>query len=1307
METGRRWRTHQGIRHERQDEEEAEAQTRSDPRQGSLICVGVARQQETAVSRGETQGFSSRKLDKRETPCTGRRELHDPLDAGQPVNRLPGVVSMSTRRGPPWKKRRSRLSSYGCLVFIAVGLGLSTCRAAEGTEGQHGSTVADVLSSEDSHSHFTVPASLLPSSSSSSPTSSQDLPVLSIPQHVIAPVASQRNSPTDPFTSSAASTSPSWSESPAGRVPRSSSVSSSLSTGSRSSPFSSRSPWRSLISSYSIPVQMVGARAAIRNMSVGKQNLLLALDSQTEGIRVFLTNSTACTYSSDGQAKHSFPHSRKLDGSFSFPDSEEKPSRSAHINHSQNDLSPRKLSGSVNDDDSATTFEEGGETDRHYQKYLLSSVSLREGEIKGGNKDKEKKDSTAKDDIPQTDKQDNVSLPSSSSPSSPLSSSSKLEKHGLKRKTDTNVWGQEGGGNCYDPKESGEATWCLNWGKPCSFLSADPFQCKGDTHFELSQAAKYSQRSDGIRISEMRLEGHDLVRLDLGKVPGPHLLPSRAFSSEDGKKQGKEDAFLPLNTFLPPIFGEDRLMPIKGVGARTSDVYDAYTGVQGVWGIAGPELCCRNESLWSSTLKALNVTSYSFDLNFPPSSSWVSSFSSSPLSLPPSFLHLGVLDDDDRRIQEREQAESEKDRNDGRHKEEGEEKKNKKKQGVKSLSGEIRGFTFYDAVGPIGTSGGNKGEEHRGYKLHHKKREKEGERGERHDKQEDEDDPDGKTKGDKESDFRKKREDRVEKRGERIPRSTKSEKVYWSERIQTGSVWGDGVAHFSSYDWSICGQNLMGASHMYDWLVTLDLSSECLVVPRPLWSSIRSWLEPGLNITSPFCTLSDVLVPPPPRRLSSHPAPSASASSTSPSSSSLASTSSSSSNQEEKPGMREDNSTLSESEKEGKGGQEKSGKKGVDVPRRLTCPLRMHFLGGLRSRRRLLSTDIKATDAMEEPLDSLASYRVQQVQSSLPSDISFSSFSTEEPSLGLSHEGDVSFSSFSSRTRPTASTHLTAEGNVSSSSVSSDSPFSSSSFDVSSGSSPRSLSSSSSSFSSPLPSGGLSLLGLVEKMASSLFGLHTRPSLPVLSFTLRSSLESQPADILQAVGTKKTGGERRSEHESDASTMGNRLQGEKENLYLDELRIELPLEQLVINDPQTGGREALCVVPQPYSLLTREGRTIRMGTRALAAFQVIVDQKRWRVGLLPKDLHLPSSNDSCAVERTCKGQQTYMAPSNECVDPICSDRLLFSLDAQTKTCQLSPWVVPALGTFVGLLVGLEVLVVALHWRNIVRARMLS
>lgn len=121
----------------------------------------------------------------------------------------------------------------------------------------------------------------------------------------------------------------------------------------------------------------------------------------------------------------------------------------------------------------------------------------------------------------------------------------------------------------------------------------------------------------------------------------------------------------------------------------------------------------------------------------------------------------------------------------------------------------------------------------------------------------------------------------------------------------------------------------------------------------------------------------------------------------------------------------------------------------------------------------------------------------------------------------------------------------------------------------------------------------MSLLDLVEKMASSLLPVRSRAALPVLSFTLRSSLGPENAETLQEAGEGAGVGHLGKEG----------LPFEVEDRHAgggsgkDALSIELPLEQLVIRDPQTGGREALCVVPQPHSLLTREGRTIRMGTR--------------------------------------------------------------------------------------------------------------
>lgn len=237
---------------------------------------------------------------------------------------------------------------------------------------------------------------------------------------------------------------------------------------------------------------------------------------------------------------------------------------------------------------------------------------------------------------------------------------------------------------------------------------------------------------------------------------------------------------------------------------------------------AGPELCCRNESLWSSTLKALNVTSYAFDLNLPPSSSSrLPAFSSSAESsrgIPPSFLHLGVLDEDDDDDHDRDDddqdSEQRKVQEEGSAKPEIYKARRQGNVGTKrrAASGAIRGFMLYDAVGPVRATEAREGEAGLGGEDVPERGER---RGDRH--------LIGETGATREGTDDKRKGGEAGKKGPERKFPPRGENVYWSERMQTGGVWGDGVVHFSSYDWSICGQNLMGASQMYDWLVTLDL----------------------------------------------------------------------------------------------------------------------------------------------------------------------------------------------------------------------------------------------------------------------------------------------------------------------------------------------------------------------------------------------------------------------------------------------------------------------------------------------------
>ncbi|CBZ54513.1 Serine/threonine protein phosphatase, related [Neospora caninum Liverpool] len=796
---------------------------------------------------------------------------------------------------------------------------------------------------------------------------------------------------------------------------------------------SSSGVWASLQSSHRIPVQMVGARAAVKSISVGNQTLLLALDTQTEGVRLFLSNSTACTQPpSLPRSASSSPLGAKASDRKLLSESTKRVESSAAAPAGR---------ARERDGEAAAHATRGPEGD--FVKILFKTLPFLRSRGKTRNS---------------------------------------RVKGGQKRE-------------CYDPRRSGLAAWCLNRRQACNFLSDAPFQCRAETDADVAQAAPFSQHSDGVRVAELRLEGLDLLRLDLA-TPADSPAPP-AFGESAAEPEGRKPPQVPSGAerrveaaseqSRAPIH-EASIFPVKLVADRKSAFYDPYPGLDGVWGIAGPEFCCRNASLWSSTLHALNVTSYAFDLNFPASNttfsssaaqavprrggerggmSWGSSpaRSAPPASVPLSFLHLGVLEEDRTEV-------------------------GGSAPGA-DAGGKLKGFATYDEAGrwtgPAWTAE-ERGEAKTDGENETEKTESAGER-------------EGREEGlrgvaGQGETFERKREapeQRDEKGGEasgnkKLDKRIGGEDIIWGQRIQTGNVWADSVAHFVSYDWQLCGHSLMDNSHMKDWMVTVDLSSECLVVPRPLWLSMRAWMRPALNETSPLCTLDDDFS-------SFVPAHALAA------------------------------SVAAEG----------------SVFRRM-CPLR----GG--------------------------------------------------------------------RAHPKESREAAA-----------------------------------------------------------------RPPLPVLSFSLRDT----------------------------TGVVFDRGDSPQVQTETPAPRVELPLEQLAVSSPEAGPGEALCVVPQPHSLLSREGRTVRLGTRAVAAFHFIVDQKGWRVGLLPKTLPLPSSNEACAAQAACRGEQTYVSSTNECVDPLCSERLLFSLNDETKICELSPTVVPAAVTVVLLLLGLETAVVCFQWANVLKARTLT
>ncbi|KAK1937435.1 erythrocyte membrane-associated antigen [Babesia divergens] len=69
----------------------------------------------------------------------------------------------------------------------------------------------------------------------------------------------------------------------------------------------------------------------------------------------------------------------------------------------------------------------------------------------------------------------------------------------------------------------------------------------------------------------------------------------------------------------------------------------------------------------------------------------------------------------------------------------------------------------------------------------------------------------------------------------------KNNDVIWAEKRQVGGMFTDALAGFSVYGMSACGVNLFGRMSNY-WHAEVDVSSQCLVLPKSFWISLMSQL---------------------------------------------------------------------------------------------------------------------------------------------------------------------------------------------------------------------------------------------------------------------------------------------------------------------------------------------------------------------------------------------------------------------------------------------------------------------------------
>lgn len=120
--------------------------------------------------------------------------------------------------------------------------------------------------------------------------------------------------------------------------------------------------------------------------------------------------------------------------------------------------------------------------------------------------------------------------------------------------------------------------------------------------------------------------------------------------------------------------------------------------------------------------------------------------------------------------------------------------------------------------------------------------------------------------------------------------------------------------------------------------------------------------------------------------------------------------------------------------------------------------------------------------------------------------------------------------------------------------------------------------------------------------------------------------------------------------------------------------VDIPLERLVVLD-ESGTDEMLCVArsdDDAVVLVDMMFSHIGFGSLAVAAVYTVIDVStpHQRIGLISRgNVSAESTNAFCTPPVVCVSpMQTFYPPTNQCIDPECSDYMFMSLDPETKMC---------------------------------------
>eukprot|EP00922_Rhytidocystis_sp_ex-Travisia-forbesii_P004165 GHVS01006055.1.p1 GENE.GHVS01006055.1~~GHVS01006055.1.p1 ORF type:complete len:893 (+),score=209.44 GHVS01006055.1:191-2680(+) len=160
--------------------------------------------------------------------------------------------------------------------------------------------------------------------------------------------------------------------------------------------------------------------------------------------------------------------------------------------------------------------------------------------------------------------------------------------------------------HCYVPTNSTSPTpaagdWCEPHGQHCVVHKGRlwPFVCRLQPQMPpLLAALDYSNIAyNGLTRQEDRLESVQLIHIDTIPFQSPNN--NNSWCSDDTYKDG------------------GCLFPVSAVTNFTAmdSMEKAYELADGVWGIGGPSLCCRDASPWYSILSSRSASSFALDIN--------------------------------------------------------------------------------------------------------------------------------------------------------------------------------------------------------------------------------------------------------------------------------------------------------------------------------------------------------------------------------------------------------------------------------------------------------------------------------------------------------------------------------------------------------------------------------------------------------------------------------------------------------------------------------------------------------------------